>query len=237
MRARVHVYSLAAIVCVCAIAPAAAVDARSAARAPSPRVVATAIKRSAPHVAQQATDVRPRHTADSAIIVATSRTSVTIAKDPRDAATMTAHQPPHAIAIAIHSRQHAKNAVRINPTTVVYQGTDVSASTAVQAIAAGGLRFMTIIAGPDAPREYLFDMHLPPRARIVLADNGALRIVTATGSPIASIDKPWAVDADGRSLPITYSTTQSTLTMHIDHRQATYPAIADPVIQNDGSPS
>lgn len=237
MRTRVQTYSLIAIVCVCGVAADAAVDARSAALAPSPRVVATAIKRSAPHVAQQATDVRPRHNADSAIIVATSRTSVTIPKDPRDAATMTAHQQTHAIAISIHSREHAKNAAKINRSTVVYQGTDVGASTAVQAMTAGGLRFMTVISGPDAPRDYLFDINLPPGARIVLVDNGALRIVTAEGSPIASIDEPWAVDADGRSLPVSYSTARSRLTMHVDHRRAAYPVVADPAIQNDGNPS
>jgi hypothetical protein len=237
-RARVRTCSLTASVClcVCGSVAGATVDARSGAHAPSPRAVAAAINRSAPHVAQRATDVRARHDADSAIVVTTSRTSVTIPKDPRHAATMTARHA-HVIAISIDSGEHAGNATKINRSTVVYHGTDVGASTAVQAMASGGLRFMTIISGPEAPCDYSFDMGLPSGAKIVPVDDGGLRIVTAAGSPIWSIEAPWAADADGRSLPVSYSTDRSTLTMHVNHRRAAYPVVADPVIQNDGNPS
>ena len=52
--------------------------------------------------------------------------------------------------------------------------------------------------------------------------SGSPRIVYGT------IEKPWAIDADGNHLPTSYSIEGKTITQRVDTTGATYPVVADP---------
>jgi len=53
-----------------------------------------------------------------------------------------------------------------------------------------------------------------------------------TGQIIAAIQKPWAVDADGKRVPVSLSVEGDVVTMTVDHRGGDYklPIIADPYL-------
>lgn len=100
----------------------------------------------------------------------------------------------------------------------------------VQAIA-GGSRLLSYI--PDASGAlstiYTFDFDAPITA--AANDDGSYSFTdTTTGVGIGMVSTPWAVDADGTSLPTHYSWADGKLTQTIDADPQTiaYPVLADP---------
>jgi hypothetical protein len=210
-----------------AIGSNVAAAAETAPTGPSPAAVAAAITRSVPQITTQETPSTVAQDSDSAMLATTSGTSVDVAKNPSAATTTGAPGAP-AVGITVGGGDRAKAATQISRSTVVYQGTDVDASTAVQAIVGGGLRFMTIISGPKAANEYRFALRLPLGARILPVSTGGLAVMTATGQAIEFIAPPWAKDANGRSLPAQYRIEGSTVVLRVNHQGAAYPVVADP---------
>jgi hypothetical protein len=198
------------------------------ATAPSASVVAAAIARSAPEVLGLGTTSAARHDADSALLAKTSGTALDVPTDANVAAKMSM---PGAFRVEITvGGEHASAAKRVDASTVMYRGTAVQASTALQATADGGIRYMTIISGPNAPSDYRFDIGVNTPMKILVAKTGAVALVKATQEDalIALLAPGWAKDANGRSLPVSYSLDGSTLVMHVDHHAAAYPVVADP---------
>ncbi|WP_158297050.1 hypothetical protein [Zhihengliuella sp. ISTPL4] len=87
-------------------------------------------------------------------------------------------------------------------------------------------RFAAILdSTTDGPPEWTFEHDI----RLTLLDNGTVSISNAT-SFLGGIDAPWAVDADGRSLPTHYEVSGSTLTQIVDTTGASFPVVADPTV-------
>ena len=90
--------------------------------------------------------------------------------------------------------------------TTVYDGDAQGTSLAVQPLA-DGLRTLVSINSPDAPEDYSFQLG-GSVARLALNDDGSVTGYDADDQPVATLDRPWAVDANGVSRRTTASTAR-----------------------------
>lgn len=111
--------------------------------------------------------------------------------------------------------------------TVVYT-TDEAASVAVQPLADGGTRFLTVLEDRAAPSTYAYDFN---GADLELLEDGSVSM-TQNGVETGTIDAPWAYDANGTAVPTHYVVQGETLTQVVDHTAGdyAYPISADPSV-------
>lgn len=195
--------------------------------APTATEVTAAIADTVPGIATDTTDATVSHDADSAAITTTAGSTVDIPQDPADAIVFDAPSASP-LEITIVGQGAAGDARATDDGTVVYTGTDEQASTVVQPTSDGGVRFLTVIDGPDAPTEYRFDMNLGENQRIVPMESGGFEIHDQDDNFLYSIDAPWAKDANAAAVPVSYGLEGTTIVMHVDHTAAAYPVVADP---------
>ncbi|WP_345207824.1 hypothetical protein [Fodinibacter luteus] len=69
---------------------------------------------------------------------------------------------------------------------------------------------------------------VPDDYSITLNDNGSATVTDGSGTEAGTVEKPWAYDASGRSLPTHYVLAGTGLVQHVDTDGATFPVIADP---------
>lgn len=81
---------------------------------------------------------------------------------------------------------------------------------------------------PSASDTFMMDVTTPQGASWSTVEDGTLRLVDASGDPLITIDKPWAVDAAGESLPTSLAVEGNSLVQKIDTRGADFPIVADP---------
>lgn len=95
--------------------------------------------------------------------------------------------------------------------------------------------FASILEGVSAPNEYSYDYSKMGELRQDPVD-GAVT-VWRDGAMISALYAPWAVDANGTSVPTYYVVDGSTLTQVVDHtvRAYAYPIVADPTQTLPGS--
>jgi hypothetical protein len=119
--------------------------------------------------------------------------------------------------------------------TVIYAGTDRSASTAATAaITDEGavVEIHTIIHDETAPEVYRMSISLAPGERLEVVDDRVVKIFAEGGNPQATIDARWAQDAAGRDVPYALSVDGDQIVMTVRHQGGgfTYPIVADPAI-------
>ena len=51
----------------------------------------------------------------------------------------------------------------------------------------------------------------------------------ATSTEVAGVLAPWAIDADAQAVPTRFTLDGTTLVQTVDHDDAVYPVVADPV--------
>ncbi len=157
--------------------------------------------------------------------------------DPTDVAPTAAPAPAPAVTIGVRvpAADTAADGLLAEAGTVVYTGTAPATSQAVQQTSTGVTRFFTVINSQDAPTEFPYELTLPENSELKLLEDGAVAVVPLgadldTG-PLAVIARPWALDADGKALPVSYSFSGATLTLHVTHGAGTvYPVTADPAL-------
>lgn len=110
-----------------------------------------------------------------------------------------------------------------------------------------GVRMMTVIKGPDAPKDTRYTLNLPAGTHLEEAspsyDADSARpeddsdvpmtgyvIVGADDAVLGEIEAPWAKDANGKSVPTHYTLDGNQLTQTVDHAGAAYPVVADPTV-------
>ncbi len=129
------------------------------------------------------------------------------------------------LAVSLPQLDGAEPAHLSDDGTVVYTSED-AASLAVQPLADGGTRFLSVLEDHSAPSayDYVFE-----GAQLELLDDGSVS-VTQDGVETARIDAPWALDAEGAAVPTRYVTKGDTLTQIVDHTSGdfSYPITADP---------
>ncbi|GAA3543654.1 hypothetical protein AFL01nite_29960 [Aeromicrobium flavum] len=93
-----------------------------------------------------------------------------------------------------------------------------------------GAQVLVGVESEAAPTAYAFGVHggVIPRH----APDGGVDLVRADGEVAAQIEAPWAIDAEGRSVPTRYELRHGGITQVVDHRAGdfAYPVVADPRI-------
>ncbi|SKB08369.1 hypothetical protein [Aeromicrobium choanae] len=95
---------------------------------------------------------------------------------------------------------------------------------------ATGTQVLIGIDSAAAPATYDFGLRgdVSPRP----APDGGIDLVGPDGAVVAQVERPWAVDAEGRHVPTRYELRGSTVRQVVDHRtrDVAYPVVADPKI-------
>jgi len=97
------------------------------------------------------------------------------------------------------------------------------------------LTVASILADSSAPQEYSYDYSGMGELRQDTVDGGVT--IWRDGAMISALYQPWAIDANGVSVPTHYVVEGSTLTQVVDHTSASYayPIVADPTQTLPGS--
>lgn len=110
--------------------------------------------------------------------------------------------------------------------TVVKSTND--SSIVFQNIKAGGHRALIYIASPLDPAAYEFNVL--GAAQLVLSEEGMVEALDNNNNLVAVINKPWALDQNGLSVPTYFEVNGMTLRQVVEHQsgQFTYGISADP---------
>lgn len=114
--------------------------------------------------------------------------------------------------------------------TAVYTGVKTASSFGVR-VGDDAIQITVEIEGPDAATEFAFPLGLEAGQRATLSDGptGSVQIRDRAGVLVQSFLPPWALDANGASVPTWYELRGSaTLVQHVQHAGAAYPVVADP---------
>ncbi len=113
--------------------------------------------------------------------------------------------------------------------TTVFAGEDDASYVAVQPVETG-VRALVVLEDASAPREFDFPVTGDVADLRVEAD-GSVLALDAEGNPLATAAAPWAVDAEGTSVPTRFEVRGGTLIQAVDHDAGdfAYPITADPV--------
>lgn len=191
-----------------------------------------------PGIATASGTVATASDGDSAILAGAAGEGVDVPKDASTGVTVDpAGAPP--LELGLPGAARAAEAAPLSRGAVIYEGTAADADTVVQVLASGrakrlrGARILTVIYGPAAPSEYAFRIRLGRGETLARAGRGFV-VRTAAGDVAARIAAPWARDADGVHVPVSYVVSGTTLRLRIDHLGAAYPVVADPTVILDG---
>lgn len=93
-----------------------------------------------------------------------------------------------------------------------------------------GVRVMSLLDPGVTSTDFVVE--LPEGAELSPSNEGFDVIVDLDGITVTvgRIAAPWAVDAEGKELPTSYSLDGETITQHVETREATYPVVADPAV-------
>lgn len=96
-----------------------------------------------------------------------------------------------------------------------------------------GYRMMAVLENQQAAKSYTVGLELDDDVSLVTLDNGGAVFVNSQDLVIGSILTPWALDANGKSVPTTQTVTSSRITITVDTSNVTaWPVIADPEYHN-----
>lgn len=100
-----------------------------------------------------------------------------------------------------------------------------------------GLEQLTQLRSPASPSTVTLDLSLSAGASVQL-ENGTV-LITRGSENLASILPPGAVDAQGRTVPVSMTLAGTTITLHVDTSgEVAWPVLVDPnVIEGDVSPN
>lgn len=111
--------------------------------------------------------------------------------------------------------------------TGIYEGVAHSTSEAIYS-SPGSAQMLALMADSSAPTTQNYRIDVPAGTHVVR--EGAGFSIIRADRVIGTIAAPWAVDADGRRLPTTYTLDGNVLSQHTNTFGATYPVVVDPTI-------
>ncbi|MEY4230020.1 MAG: hypothetical protein RLZZ362_869 [Actinomycetota bacterium] len=173
-------------------------------------------------------------TGPSAVTVASSEgftaavagSVVELPRDPADGLSLTTASGV-SIEIGLPGAANADDGVRQASGEVVYADALPDVAVAAQPAPDGGMRALVVIDGPQAPTEFRFSIDLPAGGYLELQSDGAVNVADGDGMPAGHFDAPWAVDAQGGSVPTSYRLEGNDLIQTVEH-STNYPVVADP---------
>ncbi|MCM2420626.1 hypothetical protein [Streptomyces sp. RKAG293] len=165
--------------------------------------------------------------ADSAAVVKQGGVTMEVPKNPEDGVFLKSEGAPP-VTIDLPNANEAKDATRLSDGTVIYPGTNGSASAVIPTTT--GIQMLTTIASSDAPTRFAYKVAVPAGGRVELAEDGSATILDGEGAIVVAAATPWAKDANGVAVPTRFETDGTTLTQVVDHASGrfAYPVVADP---------
>lgn len=101
-----------------------------------------------------------------------------------------------------------------------------------QALSNGDARAVIHIDSPESPRGYPFEL-TGNFDRIVKKHDGGIEALDKHENIVASIDRPWAYDADGTAVPTHFEVHGKTITQVVEHNESfKYGIVADLTLPN-----
>lgn len=95
----------------------------------------------------------------------------------------------------------------------------------------GDSRAVIQIDSPDAPTAYSFEM-TGEYTSLVMREDGGIDALDANSNIVASVDAPWAYDADGDAVPTHFIIDGNTITQVVEHNESfDYGIVADPTLR------
>lgn len=120
--------------------------------------------------------------------------------------------------------------------SVVYDANDQTADKVVASTQ--GVQFLKTLNNAAAPMEFTYPVTVPDGGKLVLtnpnpgekAPKFAALVLNRTGQVVATVDTPWAKDANGTPVETYFTSDGKSLTQHVMHTQrgVAYPVTADP---------
>jgi hypothetical protein len=126
--------------------------------------------------------------------------------------------------------------------TTVISDTATDTDTVVQELA-DGARVIEVIGSDAAPSDFTYKLDVPEGMSMLPQEDGSILVGSQVqdGDEVtlqvdAMIGAPWAVDANGDSVPASYVLSDDgTVTMSVDHTSdVAYPVAADPAVSAGG---
>ncbi|MBD3942277.1 hypothetical protein IF188_11270 [Microbacterium sp. NEAU-LLC] len=162
-------------------------------------------------------------TADAA--VTDGQAAVAIPRDPTDGVKVSLETT--SISINLPAVDQASDAVALASGAIAYPSDNGVANAVVPLD--GGLQLLTTISSPDAPTSFAYDITISDGGQVVSATDGSALVLSARGEVLLRADAPWAVDANGTSVPTHYEVNGTRLVQVVDHNaDFAYPVVADP---------
>lgn len=184
------------------------------------------VARATPATVERAAPVSTTENTTNAIDARVAGVDVTVPTDAEDP--IVVDTDSGSLSIELPFAETAATAVREQSGIVSYDNKNGSITVPV-VIDDGELQINTVIADSNAPTRYAYA--IDPGDGGSLTPFGDLIVVgSATGEVIAVVEAPWALDANGRSVPTHYELSGTTLTQVIDLNDPSisYPVVADP---------
>jgi hypothetical protein len=124
----------------------------------------------------------------------------------------------------------------------VLESTSVDTDTVIQQLS-DGARLIEIIGSDEAPQEFVYELDVPAGMSLLPQEDGSLligmesRVADTVAFEVDGVvGAPWAVDADGESVPASYDVgDDGEITMRVEHSEdVAYPVVADPTFTKGG---
>lgn len=112
---------------------------------------------------------------------------------------------------------------------VVYRHKKNAGAVTVQKTEKGGVRQLLTVADRSEGSTFRFPVRLPARLSMTLLDDGSISVTNRNGRVVGSFATPWAVDANGVSVPTKYTLEGNTIVQKLTYSAGTaFPVTADP---------
>jgi hypothetical protein len=131
--------------------------------------------------------------------------------------------------IGLPFADRAGDATRKSGVTVYDNGN--GSSTVPVAHSDGSVQISTVISDANAPHNYAYALDLSSGQSLASNTDGSVSIVGDDGSIDATVNAPWAKDANGQAVSTHYTVHGNTLTQVVDFTsQTAFPVVADPTV-------
>lgn len=97
----------------------------------------------------------------------------------------------------------------------------------------GTVQVATVISSATAPQSFAYPISLPQGGSLSIdPSSGAALVKDSTGLLLASMDTPWARDANGQDVPTHFEVQGDSIVQKVEHQGSgvAYPVVADPSI-------
>lgn len=212
----------------CVASAALLVASAGLAQAYDPDAPATDVAEAIAAVAPDAGEVLEAARTGDAFAARAGQNAVVVPEDASVPVSITSTDPALAdLTVALPDLAGADAVRQAADGTLVYTS-DEDAWIAVQPLADGSTRFLSVLENESAPERYDYTFE---GFDLVQQEDGSVLVLDGE-EPVGVVAAPWATDAEGVSVPTRYEVGGSTLTQVVDHVGGgfAYPITADPLV-------